>query len=326
MLLNLPLKEKFNHGKTRDFSLARDSSTSLGSEPDSVYSVEFEIVPEDEYSEPDLVGTTNLDTQISGEFSIDSISPMQFIDLPFTRSDFSIAVGVRYKMSLHSLGAINFQHNIDIENSSFDITNASSNLDYTGSVRPWILAKYSVWDKSDRTWKDGEVEIPMISCASLYDDMPSFPTKSDVCPRIYYWDKAIQLSDFEDGEFGDFELDQTFDIAAFNLLFILENLVSTNPALSGLLKLLNTIGDVEIPLSFGMNIDAKGIMTTNLDFLSNNLKLDGKSENSIMLFGNEKTTYSEHELLGEDGFISLSGKSETIVDVKMVPTIGLGLT
>jgi hypothetical protein len=75
-----------------------------------------------------------------------------------------------------------------------------------------------------------------------------------------------------------------------------------------------------------MNINAKGVMTTSLDFLSNNLKLDGESTNSITLFGNEKIINSDHELSGSEGFISLSGKSETIVDVKIIPTIGLGLT
>lgn len=325
--LVLPLKNKgLAIGTHEIFLLARDSSTALGDDPDSIDSVEFEIVADEEYEEPELVGSTNLDTQISGEFSIDSMSPMQFIDLPFTRSDFSIGVGVRYTMNLESEGSINFQHHIDIDNNSFDISNASSNLDSSGSFRPWILTKYSVWDKTDRTWKDGEVEIPMISCASLYDDMPSFKTPSDVCPRLYYWDKAMLLSDFKDGNIGEFELDQTIDVAAFNLLFILDKLVSTNPALSGLLTLLNTIGDVEIPLSFGMNINAKGVMATSLDFLSNNLKLDGESTNSITLFGNEKIINSDHELSGSEGFISLSGKSETIVDVKLIPTIGLGLT
>ena len=325
--LVLPLKDKgLAIGPHEIFLLAKDSSTPFGDEPDSIDSVKFEIVADEEYEEPELVGSTNLDTQISGEFSIDSISPMQFIDLPFTRSDFSIGVGVRYTMNLQSEGSINFQHHIDLDNNSFDIRNASSNLDSSGSFRPWILTKYSVWDKTDRTWKDGEVQIPMISCASLYDDMPSFKTYSDVCPRLYYWDKAMPLSDFEDGNIGEFELDQTIDVAAFNLLFILEKLVSTNPALSGILKLLNTIGDVEIPLSFGLNINAKGVMTTSLDFLSNNLKLDGENTNSITLFGNEKIINSDHELSGSEGFISLSGKSETIVDVKMIPTIGLGLT
>lgn len=325
--LVLPLKDKgLDIGTHEIFLLARDSSTSTGDEPDSIDSVKFEIIADEEYDESELVGSTNLDTQISGEFSIDSMSPMQFIDLPFTRSDFSIGVGVRYTMNLESEGSINFQHHVDIDNNSFGINNASSDLDSSGSFRPWILTKYSVWDKTDRTWKDGEVEIPMISCASLYDDMPSFKTPSDVCPRLYYWDKAMLLSNFKDGNIGEFELDQTIDVAAFNLLFILEKLVSTNPALSGLLGLLNSIGDVEIPLSFGMNINAKGVMTTSLDFLSNNLKLDGESTNSITLFGNEKIINSDHELSGSEGFISLSGKSETIVDVKIIPTIGLGLT
>ena len=325
--LVLPLKDKgLDIGTHEIFLLARDSSTSTGDDPDSIDSVKFEIIADEEYDESELVGSTNLDTQISGEFSIDSMSPMQFIDLPFTRSDFSIGVGVRYTMNLESEGSINFQHHVDIDNNSFGINNASSDLDSSGSFRPWILTKYSVWDKTDRTWKDGEVEIPMISCASLYDDMPSFKTPSDVCPRLYYWDKAMLLSNFKDGNIGEFELDQTIDVAAFNLLFILEKLVSTNPALSGLLGLLNSIGDVEIPLSFGMNINAKGVMTTSLDFLSNNLKLDGESTNSITLFGNEKIINSDHELSGSEGFISLSGKSETIVDVKIIPTIGLGLT
>ena len=313
-------------GKHNIYLLARDSATSTSAQPDSIASVEFEIVPDDEYFEPDLAGQSSFETELKGEFEIDSLSPMLFFDLPFTRSDFSIGIGVRYKLELESEGTIDFGHIIDIENGTFDIKNASSSLDSHGEFRPWILVKYSIWDKDDRDWKDGEVEIPMLSCASIYEDMPSFKTPSSSCPRVYYWDKEIEIDEVADGDYGNFEMDQTIDVSALNLLFLLEEFSSSNPAISGLLKLLNTVGDLEIPLTFGMNIDASGLMTTELNFYSDNLRLDGSNQKTIVLFGYDLNTESTHQLTGEDGFISLQTKSETLVEITMTPTIGIGVT
>lgn len=325
--LEFPLKGRdISLGKHYIYLLARDSATATDAEPDSIASVEFEIVPDDEYFEPNLAGQSSFETELKGEFEIDSLSPMLFFDLPFTRSDFSIGVGVRYKLELESEGTIDFEHIIDIENGTFDIKNASSSLDSQGEFRPWILVKYSIWDKDDRDWKDGEVEIPMLSCASIYDDMPSFKTPSSSCPQVYYWDKEIEIDEVEDGDYGNFEIDQTIDVSALNLFFLLEKFSSSNPAISSLLKLLNTIGDLEIPLTFGMNIDASGLMTTELNFYSNHLQLDGSNQKTIVLFGDDLKTDSTHELTGEDGFISLQTKSETLVEISMTPTIGIGVT
>lgn len=307
--------------------LVRDTETT-SEEPDDVVTIEFEVISDNESYLPERIGQTIIDVGVKETLNIDAVSPMQFIDLPFTRSDFSIAVGVRFELGISRTGDVSFEHIVDPANGTFDLLNASSQISSDIDFRPWILVKYSIWDKSSRQWTDGEVEIPMLSCASVYDGMPVLLGNLDLagCDNIYYWDRALPVTDVYESKNGKFEIDQNFNVAALDLQEVLNAVVSPSVPITALISLLDKVGTLDIPLSFGMNVRGNGVLTVGTQIISSGLSIDGKNQLNVDLFGTGEVTSSSHTLSDGDGFLAIYPSPRTDFDVTLTPTIGIGIT
>jgi hypothetical protein len=308
--------------------LVRDQATALNEEPDDVVTIEFEVISDNESYLPERIGQTIIDVGVKETMNIDAVSPMQFIDLPFTRSDFSIGIGIRFELGISRSGDVSFDHIVDPTNGTFDILNASSQISSDIDFRPWILVKYSIWDKSSRQWTDGEVEIPMLSCASVYEGMPVLLSDLDLagCDNLYYWDRALPVTDVYESNNGKFEIDQNFNVAALDLQEILNAVVSPSVPITALISLLEKVGTLEIPLSFGMNVRGNGVLTVGTQIISSGLTIDGKNQINVELLGTGEVTSSSHTLSDGDGFLAISPSPRTDFDVTLTPTIGIGIT
>lgn len=307
--------------------LVRDTETT-SEEPDDVVTIEFEVISDNESYLPERIGQAIIDIGVKETLNIDAVSPMQFIDLPFTRSDFSIAVGIRFELGISRTGEVSFDHIVDPANGTFDLLNASSQINSDIDFRPWILVKYSIWDKSSRQWTDGEVKIPMLSCASVYDGMPKLLRNLDLdgCDNLYYWDKALPVTDVYESNNGKFEIDQNFNVAALDLQVILNAVVSPSVPITALISLLEKVGALEVPLTFGMNVRGSGVLTVGTQIISNGLTIDGQNQIDVELLGIDEVTSSSHTLSDGDGFLAISPSPRTDVDITLTPTIGIGIT
>jgi hypothetical protein len=308
--------------------LVRDQATALNEEPDDVVTIEFEVISDNESYLPERIGQTIIDVGVKETLNIDAVSPMQFIDLPFTRSDFSIGIGIRFELGISRTGDVSFDHIVDPTNGTFDLLNASSQISSDIDFRPWILVKYSIWDKSSRQWTDGEVQIPMLSCAYEYEGMPKLLSNLNLtgCDNLYYWDKALPVTDVYESNNGKFEIDRNFNVAALDLQVILNAVVSPSVPITALISLLDKVGTLEIPLSFGMNVRGNGVLTVGTQIISNGLTIDGQNQIDVELLGIDEVTSSSHTLSDGDGFLAISPSPRTDFDVTLTPTIGIGIT
>jgi len=286
------------------------------------------VISDNESYLPERMGQTIIDAGVKETLNIDAVSPMQFIDLPFTRSDFSIGIGIRFELGFSRTGDVSFDHIVDPTNGTFDILNASSQISSDIDFRPWILVKYSIWDKSSRQWTDGEVQIPMLSCASVYEGMPKLLRNLDLdgCDNLYYWDRALPVTDVDENNYGKFEIDQNFDVAALDLQVILNAVVSPSVPITALISLLDKVGTLEIPLSFGMNVRGNGVLTVGTQIISSGLTIDDKNQLNVELLGTGEVTSSSHTLSDGDGFLAIYPSPRTDFDVTLTPTIGIGIT
>ena len=307
--------------------LVRDTETT-SEEPDDVVTIEFEVISDNESYLPERIGQTIIDVGVKETLNIDAVSPMQFIDLPFTRSDFSIGIGIRFALEISRTGDVSFDHIVDPTNGTFDLLNASSQISSDIDFRPWILVKYSIWDKSSRQWTDGEVQIPMLSCASVYEGMPKLLWNLDLpsCDNLYYWDRALPVTDVDESKNGKFEIDQNFNVAALDLQEILNAVVSPSVPITALISLLDKVGTLEIPLSFGMNVRGNGVLTVGTQIISSGLTIDDKNQLNVELLGTGEVTSSSHTLSDGDGFLAIYPSPRTDFDVTLTPTIGIGIT
>lgn len=327
--IKVELKDKnLEVGMHKIHLLVRDQATDLLEEPDDVVTIEFEVISDNELYLPERIGQAIIDIGVKETMNIDAVSPMQFIDLPFTRSDFSIAVGIRFELGISRTGEVSFDHIVDPANGTFDLLNASSQISSDIDFRPWILVKYSIWDKSSRQWTDGEVEIPMLSCASVYEGMPELLENLDLpgCDTLYYWDKALPVTDVYESNYGKFEIDQNFNVAALDLQVILNAVVAPSVPITALISLLDKVGALEIPLTFGMNVEGNGVLTVGAQIISNGLTIDGENQIDVELLGIDEVTSSSHTLSDGDGFLAISPSPRTDVDITLTPTIGIGIT
>ena len=326
--IKIPLKDKnLELGMHQIHLLVRDTETT-SEEPDDVVTIEFEVISDNESYLPERIGQTIIDVGVKETLNIDAVSPMQFIDLPFTRSDFSIGIGIRFELGISRTGDVSFDHIVDPTNGTFDLLNASSQISSDINFRPWILVKYSIWDKSSRQWTDGEVQIPMLSCASVYEGMPKLLRNLDLdgCDNLYYWDRALSATDVDENNYGKFEIDQNFDVAALDLQVILNAFVSPSPPITALISLLDKVGTLEIPLTFGMNVRGNGVLTVGTQIISSGLTIDGKNQLNVELLGTGEVTSSSHTLSDGDGFLAIYPSPRTDFDVTLTPTIGIGIT
>jgi hypothetical protein len=327
--ISVPLSTKnLALGSHQIHLLVRDAATSLGDEPDDIVTIPFEVVADGEIVKPARKGEATMDVAMDEVMEIDVLSPMQFIDLPFTRRDLSIGVGLRFEIGIERQGDIKFEHIIDPANGTFDIVNASAQLSADADFRPWILFRYSIWDKTSREWKDGEVKIPMLSCESVYEGMPWLPTMGGLpenCSQLYYWDQALSINGISSNEFGAFTIDEQMDIAGIDIKFILDALSTSFPPLQQLLNLLDTIGSIEIPLTFGMQIDANGLLNIDINIFAEGATIDGQPSSQTNLLGANSIRESHHTLTDDSGFVALQAQAITNVAVTLTPTVGIGV-
>jgi hypothetical protein len=115
------------------------------------------------------------------------------------------------------------------------------------------------------------------------------------------------------------------DIAGLDLYFVLKALSSTNFALDQLLNLLETIGSISIPLTFGMQIDANGVLSVEVDIFAGGTKIDGTSSIHAQLLGGESVRASRHTMSDDSGYVAIRAQGITEVDVTMTPTVEIGV-
>jgi hypothetical protein len=107
---------------------------------------------------------------------------------------------------------------------------------------------------------------------------------------------------------------------------ILNAVVSPSVPITALISLLEKVGALEVPLTFGMNVRGSGVLTVGTQIISNGLTIDGQNQIDVELLGIDEVTSSSHTLSDGDGFLAISPSPRTDFDVTLTPTIGIGIT